>query len=57
MGYGKVKERWTAQGCRVIIIRTVFRKDFIEDDKPCGSLLTPVEHIFLECPDDEENLS
>ena len=55
MAYGKVKEWFTSLGCRVVQIRTVARKDFIDiEGQNQGTLLTPVEHIFLSCENEAE---
>lgn len=52
MGYAKIKERWSTEGCRIITIRSVYRKVFMEGDEETGELLTPVEHIFLSVPEE-----
>jgi len=58
MSYGKISERWTLEGCRVVTIRTVTRKVFEDvNGEYQGDLLTPVEHIFLTCPESDENNS
>lgn len=55
MGYGKIKEEWTPQGCRVVTIKTVSRKEFTDlDGISQGNLLTPTEHIFLSVPEKDE---
>lgn len=56
MTYAKINEFFTTLGCRVVRIRTVARKDFVDiEGEPQGSLLTPVEHVFLSCPDEEKD--
>lgn len=49
--YGKISEKYTPQGCRVITIKSVTRRTV----PGCGTLvLTPVEEIILSGPENDE---
>ena len=54
MSYAKVSEKHSPQGCHILTIRSVHRKEFIENGEVVGTLLVPREDIFLSGPVEKE---